>query len=289
MFTFLSRKLFLCSLFFNSTLILIPIFFYICVLFIYRLRYSIKEVSNAIVSYVNESKPDSKPNFIWLESSFVGTKPLDSPATPIYNTTADILNNGFSRKNSSNSRRSSTKREQRTDIIKTDEIPKSTTGTGGAGTSDNISHSQQQHHQKRDLSYLSNRMESIEQCTPLTINNNGKDASSNKMSQNKWSPIETASSIITAEQSTAEQQSTIERFHNKNAGSASASAIADRQGAGRANVPPTPDEDSTTTSPTLEDILDSLLALRRPQKRNFKGKLNGTQEIFDCFYCEVAL
>ncbi|CAG7728961.1 unnamed protein product, partial [Allacma fusca] len=54
-------------------------------------RSSIKEVSNAIVDYVNESKPlddginggtSPRKGFVWLESSFVGTKPIDSPGTP---------------------------------------------------------------------------------------------------------------------------------------------------------------------------------------------------------------
>ena len=56
----------------------------------YRVRCSIKAVSNAIVDYVNESKPlddgingsTSPRRFVWLESSFVGTKPIDSPGTP---------------------------------------------------------------------------------------------------------------------------------------------------------------------------------------------------------------
>jgi len=57
----------------------------------YRVRSSIKEVSNAIVDYVNETKPlddgingraSPRRGLIWLESSFVGTKPIDSPGTP---------------------------------------------------------------------------------------------------------------------------------------------------------------------------------------------------------------
>jgi len=48
-------------------------------------------VSNAIVDYVNESKPlddgtngrvSPRRGLVWLESSFVGTKPIDSPETP---------------------------------------------------------------------------------------------------------------------------------------------------------------------------------------------------------------
>jgi len=57
----------------------------------FRVRSSIKEVSNAIVDYVNETKPlddgmngraSPRRGLIWLESSFVGTKPIDSPGTP---------------------------------------------------------------------------------------------------------------------------------------------------------------------------------------------------------------
>lgn len=57
----------------------------------FRVRSSIKEVSNAIVDYVNETKPlddgmngraSPRRGFVWLESSFVGTKPIDSPGTP---------------------------------------------------------------------------------------------------------------------------------------------------------------------------------------------------------------
>jgi hypothetical protein len=56
-----------------------------------RVRSSIKAVSNAIVDYVNESKPlddgtngriSPRRGLVWLESSFVGTKPIDSPETP---------------------------------------------------------------------------------------------------------------------------------------------------------------------------------------------------------------
>ncbi|ODM98310.1 hypothetical protein Ocin01_08378 [Orchesella cincta] len=56
-----------------------------------RVRSSIKEVSNAIVDYVNETKPlddgmngraSPRRGLVWLESSFVGTKPIDSPGTP---------------------------------------------------------------------------------------------------------------------------------------------------------------------------------------------------------------
>ncbi|XP_035705443.1 uncharacterized protein LOC110846990 isoform X1 [Folsomia candida] len=56
-----------------------------------RVRSSIKAVSNAIVDYVNETKPldegingrtSPRRRMVWLESSFVGTKPLDSPGTP---------------------------------------------------------------------------------------------------------------------------------------------------------------------------------------------------------------
>jgi len=56
-----------------------------------RVRSSIKEVSNAIVDYVNESRPldegingraSPRRGLVWLESSFVGTKPIDSPTTP---------------------------------------------------------------------------------------------------------------------------------------------------------------------------------------------------------------
>lgn len=55
------------------------------------MRSSIKEVSNAIIDYVNETKPldegingraSPRRGLIWLESSFVGTKPIDSPGTP---------------------------------------------------------------------------------------------------------------------------------------------------------------------------------------------------------------
>jgi len=55
-----------------------------------RVITSIKEVSNAIVDYVNESKPlddgmngaSPRRGLVWLESSFVGTKPIDSEVAP---------------------------------------------------------------------------------------------------------------------------------------------------------------------------------------------------------------
>ncbi len=57
------------------------------------MRSSIKEVSNAICDYVDELKPlderemnggraSPRRGLVWLESSFVGTKPIDSPSTP---------------------------------------------------------------------------------------------------------------------------------------------------------------------------------------------------------------
>lgn len=55
-----------------------------------EIQSSIKEVTSAIVHYVNDqtnrhsrSRSTSPSQRCWLESSFVGTKPLDSPQTPM--------------------------------------------------------------------------------------------------------------------------------------------------------------------------------------------------------------
>ncbi|KAI9578949.1 hypothetical protein GQX74_005832 [Glossina fuscipes] len=59
-----------------------------------EIQTSIKEVTSAIVHYVNDqtnqqrsrsTSPNSRK--CWLESSFVGTRPLDSPQTPIIENT----------------------------------------------------------------------------------------------------------------------------------------------------------------------------------------------------------
>lgn len=70
---------------------LLHFYFILLLLIFFRVRSSIKEVSNAIVDYVNETKPlddgmnggaSPRRGMVWLESSFVGTKPIDSPGTP---------------------------------------------------------------------------------------------------------------------------------------------------------------------------------------------------------------
>lgn len=55
-----------------------------------EIQSSIKEVTSAIVHYVNDqtnrhsrSRSTSPSQRCWLESSFVGTRPLDSPQTPM--------------------------------------------------------------------------------------------------------------------------------------------------------------------------------------------------------------
>lgn len=61
-----------------------------------EIQTSIKEVTSAIVHYVSglrpednhqdrstSSSPKGSQKFCWLESSFVGTRPLDSPQTPV--------------------------------------------------------------------------------------------------------------------------------------------------------------------------------------------------------------